>query len=489
MTQSLVWRLLDLDEVQGRPVDLVIATKFPSYVVRHPNKVVWLVHQFRQAYELDRTELGEFGEEAFDRAARRAVHRLDRATLSEAQRLFAISENVASRLEQSLGLEAEVLRPPPQPLEYRCDEYGDFVLSVGRLDRAKRVDLLLEAAAADGEPARRDRRRGAGPRAARGARGDHRLDGRVTFTGRLDDDALADQYARCLAVFYAPIDEDLGFVPYEAFLAEKPVVTTTRRGRPARGRRGPANGARLRADSGAVAEALAWLRAASRRGSRPGPGRQGRGRAARPGTRPSTGCSAHEESRTTRRCRPTARGSPTTARTCSPRSSSGSRSRSRSSRRRAPRGCDVALYHVGNNPDAHGWIVEAFRKRPGIVVLHDVVLHHLVAGMTVGRGQPDGYLDAMQRDSGVVGRLLAHGVVDGLLQPLWEDRAADFPLTMWVVEPATGIIVHSHFAEQWVRELGFTRAGVADPDAGLAGPAGRGRIAAPRTSSSAASAT
>jgi glycosyltransferase involved in cell wall biosynthesis len=124
--------------------------------------------------------------------------------------------------------------------------------------------------------------------------------------------------------------------------------------------------------------------------------------------------------------------------------------------RRSPRGCDVALYHVGNNPGAHGWIVEALRKRPGIVVLHDVVLHHLVAGMTVARDRPDGYLDAMQLESGVVGRLLAHGVVDGLLQPLWEDRAADFPLTMWVVEPATGIIVHSRFAEQWVRELGFT---------------------------------
>jgi glycosyltransferase involved in cell wall biosynthesis len=128
----------------------------------------------------------------------------------------------------------------------------------------------------------------------------------------------------------------------------------------------------------------------------------------------------------------------------------------RRGRKRAPRGTDVCLYHVGNNPDAHGWIVEAFHKRPGIVVLHDVVLHHLVAGMTVSYGQPGGYLDAMQRESGVVGRLLAHGVVDGLLQPLWEDRAADFPLTMWVVEAATGIIVHSRFAEQWVRELGFT---------------------------------
>lgn len=125
-------------------------------------------------------------------------------------------------------------------------------------------------------------------------------------------------------------------------------------------------------------------------------------------------------------------------------------------RRRPPRGCDVALYHIGNNPDAHDWIVEEFRKRPGLVVLHDVVLHHLVAGMTLARGRPGDYLDAMQQESGVVGRLLAHGVLDGLLQPLWEDRAADFPLTLWVVGPATGIIVHSHFAEGWVRELGYT---------------------------------
>ena len=90
-------------------------------------------------------------------------------------------------------------------------------------------------------------------------------------------------------------------------------------------------------------------------------------------------------------------------------------------RRRPPRGCDVALYHVGNNPDAHGWIVEALRERPGIVVLHDVVLHHLVAGHD-GRREASRRLP--RRDaarSGVVGRLLAHGVVDGLFQPLWED--------------------------------------------------------------------
>jgi len=261
VTQALLWRLLDLDEVQGRPVDLLIATKFPSYVIRHPNKVVWLVHQFRQAYDLDRTELGEFGEEPFDRAARRAVHRLDQTTISEAKRVFAISQNVANRLESSIGIDAEVLRPPPQELDYRCDEYGDFVLSVGRLDRAKRIDMLVEAAA--GDEALRVVIAGEGPDRERleGIAAEHGLDGRVTFTGRLDDAALAEQYARCLAVFYAPIDEDLGFVPYEAFLAEKPVVTTTDAGGPLEVVEDRRTGAVVEPTPAAVAEAFAWLRA------------------------------------------------------------------------------------------------------------------------------------------------------------------------------------------------------------------------------------
>jgi glycosyltransferase involved in cell wall biosynthesis len=54
----------------------------------------------------------------------------------------------------------------------------------------------------------------------------------VTFAGRLETSELSDLYARCLAVFYAPVDEDLGLVPREAFLFEKPVVTTTDAGGP-----------------------------------------------------------------------------------------------------------------------------------------------------------------------------------------------------------------------------------------------------------------
>jgi glycosyltransferase involved in cell wall biosynthesis len=259
LDQALLWRLTDLEEAGGRPIDLVIATKFPSYAVRHPNKVVWLVHQFRQAYEWDRGPLGQFGEDAFGRATRRAIHRLDCKTLGEARRLFAISHNVADRLRRSTELEAEVLPPPPQSLRYRCDEYGDFVLSVGRLDVTKRVDLLLEAAAADG--ALRVVVVGEGPDRERLERlaGDLAVDGRVTFAGRVGDDELADLYARCLAVFYAPLDEDFGFVPYEAFLSEKPVVTTMDAGGPLEIVSDRESGLVCEPSPAAVAEALSWL--------------------------------------------------------------------------------------------------------------------------------------------------------------------------------------------------------------------------------------
>jgi glycosyltransferase involved in cell wall biosynthesis len=232
LTQAFVWRLLDLEEANGRPIDAVIATKFPSYAVRHPRKVVWLLHQFRQAWDLDRTELGQFSESAEDRALRRKVLELDRVALGEARMIFTTSSIVAGRLRDSTGLDAEVLAPPPAPLDFHCTAYEDFILSVNRLDRAKRIDLLIEAAAqASGL---RIVIAGDGPdreRLEQLAR-DRGLDGRATFTGRVGDKELADLYSRCLGVYYAPVNEDYGLVPYEAFLSEKPVLTTTDAGGP-----------------------------------------------------------------------------------------------------------------------------------------------------------------------------------------------------------------------------------------------------------------
>jgi glycosyltransferase involved in cell wall biosynthesis len=278
LTQAFLWRLLDLSEADGSAIDMVVATKFPSYVVRHAEKRVWLVHQFRQAYELDRTELGQFGESSEERALRRRVQELDRTTLGEATRLFATSGNVAGRLERSTGLVAEVLPHPPQTLAYRNDGYGEFVLSVGRLDRAKRIDLLLEAVAL--EPGLEVVIAGDGPdrrrlEALAHARG---LDGRARFAGRVPGDELADLYARCLATYYAPVDEDFGMGPFESFLAEKPVITTTDAGGPLEVVRDGETGLVVAPEAAAVANAVGWLR--EHRGDAATYGRAGRAVAA-----------------------------------------------------------------------------------------------------------------------------------------------------------------------------------------------------------------
>jgi glycosyltransferase involved in cell wall biosynthesis len=122
--------------------------------------------------------------------------------------------------------------------------------------------------------------------------------------------------------------------------------------------------------------------------------------------------------------------------------------------RRAP-AADVALYHVGNDPDAHGWIVDALRRRRGVVVLHEYVLHHLIAGITIGRGNGRAYLDAMERDLGVAGRLLGLGVLDNLLPLLWETQPERFPLTGTVLDLADGLIVHSRYVADRAREAGY----------------------------------
>jgi glycosyltransferase involved in cell wall biosynthesis len=221
LTQTFLWRLVDLEEADGRRIDLVIATKFPSYVVRHRTRSSGSsTSSARRTSSTGRRSVSSASRPR-SRAIRRKVQQLDRIALGEARKVFATSRNVADRLERSTGIAAELMPHPPQELPYRCDEYGDFVLSVGRLDRAKRIDLLIEAAAKSCTPLVIA---GDGPDRERL---ESLADGNVRFAGRVSEEELTDLYARCLAVFYAPVDEDFGMVPYEAFLADKPVVTTT----------------------------------------------------------------------------------------------------------------------------------------------------------------------------------------------------------------------------------------------------------------------
>jgi glycosyltransferase involved in cell wall biosynthesis len=225
---AMAWRLLDITHVNGAPVDQVICTKFPSYLVRHPRKVVWLVHQHRQAYDQYGTPLSDFVNTAEDQAVRDAIFRMDRRGLGEAQTIYTISRNVSQRLRYFNGLKSTPLYPPSRYAEQlHTGPYGDYILSAARLDAAKRLDLLLQALAHT-----RDSVRviiaGTGPDRTRLEQiaAQLGLGSRVCFLGFVDDAALIELYAGARAVYYAPKDEDYGFATIEAFGAAKPVVTT-----------------------------------------------------------------------------------------------------------------------------------------------------------------------------------------------------------------------------------------------------------------------
>jgi glycosyltransferase involved in cell wall biosynthesis len=224
--QPLLWRTLDLEKLNGRAVDLVICTKYPTWAVRHPNKVVWLVHQHRQAYDWYGTPLSDFGTSAEDTRARRSVLDTDALGLGEAQAIYTISENVANRLHRFNGLKGTALYPPLKHNLYHHTGYGNYVLSLNRLDSAKRVDLLLEAlrhcksgvraiiaGSGPDEERLRQKVRTAG------------LEGRVEFAGRVSEEKAVQLYAGALAVFYAPVDEDYGYGTLEGMRSRKPVLT------------------------------------------------------------------------------------------------------------------------------------------------------------------------------------------------------------------------------------------------------------------------
>lgn len=225
----LAWRMLNLRAVHGRSVDMVIATKWPSYAVSHPNKVVWLVHQHRQAYELYGTRFSDMHARPDGWFFARVVRRLDAWALGEAARLCSISRTTAGRLWRYNRLRAAPVYPPP-PLadRIRPGAYGDYLLAPGRFEPIKRFDLVVRAMAAVRSPVRlliagdgleRDNLQRLAARLG--------LDSRVTFLGRVTDDELLDLYAGCLGVVYPPFEEDYGYVTVEAFLARKPVVSVT----------------------------------------------------------------------------------------------------------------------------------------------------------------------------------------------------------------------------------------------------------------------
>jgi glycosyltransferase involved in cell wall biosynthesis len=234
LAHAAAWRLIDLSEANGRTIDLVIATKFPTYFVRHPHKVAWLIHQYRAAYELAGTPFSDFAHTPEDVALRERLIALDTAMLAECDRVFANAANTALRARRFNGIAARPLYHPPRLAgRLRRGPAGSYVLSVGRLESVKRVDLAIRALAhAPADLTLLIAGTGTERSALETLASGLGLAGRVRFLGQVDDDEIIGLYSGALGVIFPPYDEDFGYVTLEAFLSAKPVITTTDAGGP-----------------------------------------------------------------------------------------------------------------------------------------------------------------------------------------------------------------------------------------------------------------
>ncbi|HSD11691.1 MAG TPA: glycosyltransferase, partial [Candidatus Binatia bacterium] len=196
LAHAAAWRLLDLSESNNRPIDLAVGTKFPSYFVRHPNKVAWVMHQYRAVYELCGTAFSDFGHVEQDVGLRERLIALDREMLAECRRAFTISRTTADRLAHYNDLQLDPLYHPPRlAARLHGGPDGDYVIAVGRLDATKRIDLVVRAIS----------RVKGGLRLVVAGEGNERgaleqlaetcgVADRVTFAGRVDDDTLVELY-------------------------------------------------------------------------------------------------------------------------------------------------------------------------------------------------------------------------------------------------------------------------------------------------------
>jgi glycosyltransferase involved in cell wall biosynthesis len=237
LDHMLACQLLDISEVAGTPVDLAIGLKFPAYLIPHRNKVLWILHQHRTAYELWDHPLSDLIYYPNGSEVRDAILHADRQLIPEAKAVFANSRNVAQRLKKFCGINSTPLyHPPPNAEHFYCSTAEDYLFFPSRLCIPKRQALVLEALALTRNPVRMcfagspDQPSYADKLMSLARK--LRVQKRVEWLGPVSEEEKRRRYAGAIAVVYPPVDEDYGYVTLEAMLSSKPVVTCTDSGGP-----------------------------------------------------------------------------------------------------------------------------------------------------------------------------------------------------------------------------------------------------------------
>ena len=226
MQSALAWRLLDLSESNGKQIDLVIGMKFPAYLVAHERKVLWIMHQYRSAYNLWDTPFDDLSTYPDGAQVREWIRQADNRLIPEARKVFANSKTVADRLRRFNQIESQPLyHPPPRAETLRCGEPGDYIFYPSRLEPQKRQELLIEAARFIKSPARIVLAGGSrDPKRYESLVRQHGVGDRVCLRGFVAESEIIDLYANALGVCYLPFDEDYGYVTLEGMLSGKPVI-------------------------------------------------------------------------------------------------------------------------------------------------------------------------------------------------------------------------------------------------------------------------
>ena len=226
----LMARLMDLTESCGDKIDRVIGLKFPTYLVPHPNKVMWVVHQHRSAYDLWDSTYGGLIHMPNGSQVRQAIVNADNHAFAECKAIYTIAGNVSKRLKHFNNLDSQPIYSPPQGADdFYCDTAADYLFFPSRLNTMKRHDLVIEALAHTKKSVR----------VIFGGKSDDEsymkslqdlvrklhLQHRVEFLDEMTEAEKITLYARSIAVVYPPFDEDYGYVTLEAMLASKPVIT------------------------------------------------------------------------------------------------------------------------------------------------------------------------------------------------------------------------------------------------------------------------
>jgi glycosyltransferase involved in cell wall biosynthesis len=217
------WKNQDFNNFNGYHIDKIIVLQFPAFYTQHKDKILWLMHQHRAVYDL----YDKNNATPKDEKLKKIIEQADTSELQKIDKRFSMSQNISSRLAKYNNIDAKPLYHPPYREErFYCEDSYNYIFYPSRLEKLKRQDLLIKAmqytttdtvAIIAGSGGQKDSYK----RLIKLLNISHK----VKLVGYISQKEKETYYARSLGVFFAPHDEDYGYITLEAMLSSKPVIT------------------------------------------------------------------------------------------------------------------------------------------------------------------------------------------------------------------------------------------------------------------------